>query len=217
MGHILQDFADLRCAGGYKVILADPPWRFETYNEKGRKRNPDWRPFKGSPSRHYDTMSLKQIMALPVADCAATDCVLFLWACWPLLPEALMVIDAWGFKYKTAGFDWAKAVLPDDRQMELMQDAPPIMPKDEIGMGYWTRSNTEPCLLATRGKPKRLDAGVRMLIMEPRRQHSRKPPCQYERIERLVDGPYLELFARNEPRAGWTKWGNEVGKFSGAA
>jgi N6-adenosine-specific RNA methylase IME4 len=82
-----------------------------------------------------------------------------------------------------------------------------------MGMGYWTRANTEPCLLATRGNPKRLDAGVRMGIIEPRRQHSRKPDCVHGRIERLVSGPYLELFARAE-RPGWTTWGNEVGKFS---
>jgi len=79
-------------------------------------------------------------------------------------------------------------------------------------MGYWTRANSEPCLLATRGKPKRLSAAVRQGIIEPRREHSRKPDCVHERIERLVAGPYLELFAR-ATRPGWTCWGNEVGKF----
>jgi N6-adenosine-specific RNA methylase IME4 len=78
-----------------------------------------------------------------------------------------------------------------------------------MGMGYWTRANTEPCLLATRGKPKRLDAGVRQGIIAPRQEHSRKPDEIHDRIERLVAGPYLELFARR-PRAGWTVWGNEV-------
>ena len=79
-------------------------------------------------------------------------------------------------------------------------------------MGYWIRANTEPCLLATRGKPKRLNAGVRQGIIEPRREHSRKPDCVHERIERLVAGHYLGLFAR-QTRPGWTAWGNEVGKF----
>ena len=84
-----------------------------------------------------------------------------------------------------------------------------------MGMGYWTRANTEPCLLATRGKPKRLNADVRQGIIEPRRQHSRKPDCVHGRIERLVAGPYVELFAR-QSRPGWDVWGNEVGKFDGA-
>jgi N6-adenosine-specific RNA methylase IME4 len=85
-----------------------------------------------------------------------------------------------------------------------------------MGMGYWTRANSEPCLLATRGKPKRLDAVVRMGIIESRREHSRKPDCVHERIERLVAGPYLELFAR-QSRPGWTSWGNEATKFDEAA
>jgi N6-adenosine-specific RNA methylase IME4 len=84
-----------------------------------------------------------------------------------------------------------------------------------MGLGYWTRANTEPCLLATRGKPKRLNADVRQLIIEPRREHSRKPDCVHSRIERLVAGPYLELFAR-APRKGWDVWGNETAKFEAA-
>lgn len=197
----------------FGAILADPPWRFKTYNENGRKRNPDWRPFKGSPSKHYDTMSIDEIKALPVNDLAADNCVLFLWTCWPMLQEAMDTIVAWGFRYKTLGFDWVKAEAWDSRQMELMDEIDPIPPVDQIGMGYWTRSNPEPCLLATRGKPKRLHADVRALILEPRRQHSRKPDCTHQRIERLVKGPYLELFART-PRLGWTVWGNQTDKFS---
>ena len=83
-------------------------------------------------------------------------------------------------------------------------------------MGYWTRANSEVCLLATKGNPKRINADVRQVIQAPLREHSRKPECIYERIERLVDGPYLELFARNR-RDGWTSWGNEVGKFDADA
>jgi N6-adenosine-specific RNA methylase IME4 len=83
-------------------------------------------------------------------------------------------------------------------------------------MGYWTRANSEPCLLATRGKPKRVNADVRQGIVEPRREHSRKPDCVPGRIERLVDGPYLELFARTQ-RQGWTVWGNQTDKFEAAA
>ena len=81
-----------------------------------------------------------------------------------------------------------------------------------MGLGYWTRANTEACLLATRGHPKRLRADIRQLIVAPRREHSRKPEAIYERIERLVAGPRLELFAR-QSRPGWTAWGNESTKF----
>jgi N6-adenosine-specific RNA methylase IME4 len=86
----------------------------------------------------------------------------------------------------------------------------------DMKLGFWTRSNSEPCLLATRGKPKRKDAGVRMGVIEQARQHSRKPDCVPSRIERLVAGPYLELFARTK-RPGWTVWGNQTDKFEAAA
>ena len=136
-------------AGKYGAILADPPWRFETW---GTQEN------------------------------AATD------------------VER---HYPTLGFCWVKG------------DALPMFPddaKDQMGTGYWTRSNTEVCLFASRGKPKRVNADVRQVILEKRREHSRKPDCVHDRIERLVAGPYLELFARAE-RPGWTTWGNEVGKF----
>ena len=83
-----------------------------------------------------------------------------------------------------------------------------------MGLGYWTRANSEVCLLATRGSPKRLNADVRQGHHCPRREHSRKPEGVHERIERLVVGPYLELFARQR-RPGWDCWGNEVDKFNG--
>jgi N6-adenosine-specific RNA methylase IME4 len=83
-------------------------------------------------------------------------------------------------------------------------------------LGYWTRSNSEVCLLATKGKPKRNAADIRQAIIEPRREHSRKPDGIHNRIERLVDGPYLELFAR-QTRPGWTVWGNQTDKFTEAA
>lgn len=189
----------------FGVCLADPPWHFKTYNEKGRKRSPDWKPFKGSPSIHYDTMSAEDIRALPVQSLMAEDSCLILWICWPLLPEALELISAWGFSYKTCAFSWTKAHAG---QVEMFRDDNDV----QIGMGYWTRSNSEVALLATRGKPKRLHADLRQAIIEPRRAHSRKPDCIYSRIERLVPGPRLELFSRTS-RAGWSHWGNQVGKF----
>lgn len=201
-------FADLP-RGHYGAILADPPWHFKTYNEKGRQRCPDWKRFKGSPSRHYDTMTIDDLAALPVADVAADDCCLLLWVSWPMLPDAMRLISAWGFEYKTCGFDWMKAHAG---QLDMLRDDADVL----MGMGYWTRANSEPCLLATRGKPKRLSAAVRQGIIEPRREHSRKPDCVHGRIERLVAGPYLELFARQQ-RPGWDTWGNETSKFAEAA
>lgn len=186
--------------GHFKAIYADPPWRFEAWSGKGTARSAD---------NHYDTMRLEDIAALPVAAVAAEDSVLFMWICWPMLPEALQLIEAWGFNYKTCGFSWTKA---DDRQGDMLSDSVPV----QVGMGYWTRANSEVCLLATRGKPKRLNADVRQGIIEPRRQHSRKPDCVHGRIERLVEGPYLEMFAR-APRSGWTVWGNQTDKFEAAA
>ena len=170
----------------YGVILADPPWTFATYSRKGKGR---------SAEAHYDCMSLAGIKALPVAHWAAPDCALFLWATDPALPQALEVIDAWGFTYRTVAFTWAKTT----------KDGAGF----PIGCGYWTRANPEQCLLATRGKPQRLSRSVPQLILAPRREHSRKPDEVYGRIETLVSGPYLELFGRVR-RAGWNSWGNEV-------
>ena len=186
-------------AGKFGAILADPAWSFRVWSEDtGAGR---------SPSAHYDTMSMADLAALPVADCAADDCALFCWACWPSFPEALEVIRSWGFTYKTIALVWVKGeglpLFPDDI-------------KTQVGMGYWTRANTEPCILATRGSPKRLHADVRQVIIDRRREHSRKPDDVHRRIERLVAGPYLDLFAR-APRAGWTTWGNETTKFPEAA
>lgn len=202
-------FADLP-RGHFGAILADPPWRYRTWdNREAIQRARGGSGTNVSAATHYNTMAIEDIRALPVADLAAKDCVLFLWVTWPNLEEAMATVGAWGFTYKTCAFDWTKAHAG---QVELFQDDM----RGQMGMGYWTRANTEPCLLATRGKPRRLDAGVRQAIIEPRREHSRKPDCVHERIERLVAGPYLELFARQQ-RPGWTCWGNETNKFQGAA
>lgn len=193
----------------YAAILADPPWRFRTWNK--RTSIPRARSIGTNvcAAVHYDTMAIEDICALPVAQLAAPDCSLFLWCCWPNLLDALAVIEAWGFEFKSAAFVWTKAHAG---QVEMFQDDIDGL----LGMGYWTRANTEPCLLATRGRPKRINADVRQAIIEPRREHSRKPACTHQRIERLVTGPYLELFARAR-RPGWRCWGNEVEKFQEAA
>lgn len=193
-------FANLQ-RGHYGAILADPPWSFEVWSkDTGAGR---------SASAHYSTMTMRAISRLPVDDLGAKDCVLFMWCCWPSMPDALRIIEAWGFEYKTCGFDWLKA---DNTQPHFFQDDVPA----QVGMGYWTRANSEPCLLAVRGKPKRLNADVRQGIIAPRREHSRKPDGVHARIERLVAGPYLELFAR-QSKDGWDTWGNQREKFDAEA
>ncbi len=185
-----------RLAGAYSVIYADPPWNFATYSRKGRGR---------SAHAHYDCMSQAELEALPVADWAADDAALLMWITDPHLPRAFELIEAWGFTYKTVGFYWAKL----NRSASADQFS-----EDDFftGMGYWTRANAEQCLLATRGSPKRQGRDVRRLLVSPRREHSRKPDEAYGRIERLMDGPYLEMFARTT-RPGWDSWGNQAGLF----
>ena len=193
----------------YRAILADPPWRFRTWDKREAIPRTRSSGTNVSAAVHYNTMTIEDIAALPVGALAADDCALFLWVTWPNLVEALGIITAWGFTFKTCGFCWTKAHAG---QLEMFQDDVESL----MGQGYWTRANSEPCLLATRGNPTRLDAGVRQAIIEPRREHSRKPSLVYQRIERLVAGPYVELFARAR-RVGWDSWGNEVDKFGEAA
>lgn len=174
----------------YHAILADPPWRFATYSPKGKGR---------SAEAHYDCMPHADIAAVSVP--AADDCLLFLWTTKPLLPQALGIIAAWGFEYKTIAFTWVKS---RKNTSSVSSDDHPI------GTGYWTRANPELCLLGSRGKPRRLSRSVRELIVSPRREHSRKPDEIYARIEALCEGPYLEMFSRF-PREGWDRFGNQVG------
>lgn len=195
--------------GKYGAILADPPWRWESWG-RYRGQRASLAPIGDrSVDKHYDTMEATNIRDLPVAGLAAKDCVLFMWGTWPMLPEAMDVLQSWGFEYKTCAFSWMKA---NGTQIEMF-DAEITA---DMLLGYWTRANSEYCLLGTRGKPKRLNADVRQGIIAPRREHSRKPDGIHERIERLVAGPYVELFARQR-RPNWDCWGNEVGKFAEAA
>lgn len=170
----------------FGAIYADPPWEFQVWSGAGKDRAAD---------NHYKTGGLEEIKALPVEQLAADDCVLLMWCVMPELPGALDVIRAWGFEYKTCGFTWVKQNKSGDGLF--------------LGMGYWTRANAELCLLATRGHPTRLDAGVPQALLHPVMEHSRKPDEFHDRIERLIGGPFLELYARRE-RDGWTTWGNEI-------
>jgi N6-adenosine-specific RNA methylase IME4 len=168
----------------YQIIYADPPWN---YADKG---------CQGTMANHYKGMDIEDIKKLPVGEIADDNCILFMWATYPMLKEALEVIDAWGFKYKTIAFQWIK------------QNPKKLTPF--YGLGRWTRGNTEPVLLATKGKPKRISASVFQLIEYPRGKHSSKPPTTRDKIIKLVGSlPRIELFAR-EKTEGWDVWGNEV-------
>lgn len=168
----------------YSVIYADPPW---SYRNKGTRAAAD---------RHYSTMSIEDIKVLPVADIAAEDCVLFLWATFPMMREALDTIEAWGFEYKTLAFCWAKRNRSGKGWF--------------WGLGNWTRSNAEVCLLAVKGRPQRVSAAVHSIIEAPVGKHSEKPKEVRKRIVELMgDVPRIELFAR-ERVPGWDAWGDEV-------
>ena len=133
---------------------------------------------------------------LVVADLAAKDSALFLWATFPQLPEALRLIKAWGFNYKSVAFVWLKKNKKADSWF--------------YGLGFWTRGNAEICLLATRGHPKRQAADVHQFIISPIEAHSKKPDETRDKIISLMgDLPRVELFARQTP-PGWDVWGNEV-------
>jgi site-specific DNA-methyltransferase (adenine-specific) len=173
----------------YDVILADPPWKFRYYNEETTDE-------KGAAQKHYDLMELEEICALPIGELGADNSLLFLWVTWPMLPKAFEVMKAWNYTYRTLGFVWVKAN--------------PTGFGFFTGLGYYTRSNSEPCLIGGRGFLPRQTATVSQLIYAPIREHSRKPEDTYRKIERLYpDHRYLELFARRK-REGWDSWGNEI-------
>lgn len=176
--------------GPFGVILSDPPWRFRTWNEENQEK---------SASKHYDLMNLSDIKSLPVQSVAAPDCLLMMWAVQPMLDQALEVMSAWGFKYKTAGA-WAKQSSTGN--------------KWAFGTGYLLRCSAEFFLVGARGNPKSAVKNVRNLIVAPVREHSRKPDEMHDNLERMFpDVARLEMFAR-ESRPGWTAWGNQTTKFN---
>ena len=173
----------------YKVIYADPPWYFKSYSEKGEGRN---------ATKHYQCSGLSDIISLPVSNLSEGNSTLIMWVTDPFLQQAFKVIEAWGFTYKTVAFTWVKQNKNNQNYFK--------------GLGYWTRANPEMALLATKGKPRRISSNVDQLVVSNRREHSRKPDEIYERIEQLLEGPYIELFARTQ-RPGWDSWGNQTDKF----
>lgn len=170
----------------YKIIYADPPWM---YKDKALAGN------RGAGCK-YDIMTTKDICALPVNKLSDKDCVLFMWVTMPKLNECLQVVEAWGFEYKTAAFVWIKKNKNSDSLF--------------MGMGRWTRANAEICLIATKGKPKRVSASVHSVIMTPIEEHSKKPAIVRDKIVELCGNvSRVELFARQIVK-GWDCWGNEV-------
>jgi N6-adenosine-specific RNA methylase IME4 len=182
--------------GKFNIIMADPAWRFANWSmSQLAQRGEKWARRNGrSP---YDVMDTADICALPVGDIAARHSILFCWATYPKLVDALEVVKAWGFTYKTVGFTWVKQN--------------PSGVGFHFGLGYHSRGNSEICLLPTSGKGlRRVDNSIPNLLIEPVGEHSRKPDEVRLRIERLYgDVPRIELFARQR-RPGWSAWGNEV-------
>jgi len=169
----------------YNIIYADPAWGYNSSMDGDR-----------GVHNHYETMQPKDMENIDVKSLADNDCVLFMWVTMPKLNQCFDLIKAWGFEYKTVAFTWVK----------LNKNKPtPFM-----GMGRWTRANAELCLLATKGKPKRISARVHSVVMTPIEAHSKKPSEVREKIIQLLgDLPRVELFAR-EKVDGWDSWGNEI-------
>jgi pentatricopeptide repeat protein len=191
-GCTADDLAALADLGkSFSVIYADPPWVYDNWSPTGGLR--------GAAANHYGTSTIEEIMKLPVAALAADDCALLLWCTAPhiTIGSHLPVIEQWGFKPCTFAFDWIKS-NPNGSGLHT-------------GMGYYTRSNSEVCLLATKGSPLRLATDVHEIVFAPVGEHSTKPEEVRHRIERLFPGPYLELYGR-QLIPGWTVWGNEISR-----
>ena len=169
----------------YQIIYADPPWAYKNMGN-----------IQATANAHYNTMKQKDIETLPVNKLADDNCILFLWATFPKIQEALDTIKAWGFEYKTIGFNWVK-----------------INPKNGkpfFGVGWYTKSNAEVCLIGVKGKAPKISNSVSSIIIEPRRKHSQKPDTvRHKIVEFCGNIPRIELFAR-EKTPGWDVWGNEV-------
>jgi N6-adenosine-specific RNA methylase IME4 len=211
--------------GEFPVLLADPPWKYQNWTDKAHGASKAW----------YKTLSVEDVCRLPVRDVAAKNSLLFLWVTGPKLPQGLKVLESWGFEYVGLAFDWLKTyrapvtikfpkrseavyfcdrycpdATPEFLKPNAVKTATVIPGNPYFGLGFRTRQANELCLLGKRGKgvPKK-SSSVLAAVMAPRMRHSEKPPAVYDRIEKLVDGPYLELFARHA-RNGWESWGDEV-------
>lgn len=174
------------CENKYNIIYADPGWKYRDKAQAGER----------GAEQKYRVNDLSDLMQLPVKKLASDNCALFMWWVPPMPLEAIKLVEAWGFKLKNMkAFTWHKETKHG---------------KSHIGMGNWTRANTEDCLIAVRGKPKRVSASVRQFVNAKIGRHSEKPNEVRERIVQLCgDVPKIELFARQEFE-NWDQWGNEV-------
>lgn len=172
----------------YNIIYADPPWQYKD-KRTGKK-------ISGGASNHYNTMNIEDIKKIPIKDLADKNCMLFLWVTFPNLQEGLDVIKEWGFEYKTLGFSWIKTNKKNGKPF--------------FGIGYYTKSNCEVCLIGVKGKPLKVSNYVSSVIIHPKEEHSKKPnEVRNKIIELCGDLPRIELFARQQVE-GWDCWGNEV-------
>ncbi len=185
-------FGDLRPLS-FGLIMADPPWRFDTWSVEGKKHK--------SPEGHYETMAIEDIAALPVNHLATGDCILWLWGTHPMIDQQIEVARAWCFKFVTTGV-WVKRTKTG---------------KLGFGTGYRLRSASEPFIIGTNGDPETCKS-VRTVIEGPLRAHSRKPEEGYSEAQRLVPGAVnrADLFSR-QSRPGWQNWGHERRKFDDPA
>ena len=170
----------------YQISYADPPWKYK-WGDGGNL----------APETHYPTLSVEELVLLPIKGLRDRNCVLALWATCPALPETLFLITSLGFKYKTILHNWVK----------IRKDGKPIM-----GMGSYTRNGSELLILAMRGHIKRVSTKVVIpqVLMEQRRKHSQKPDIVRENLVKLFGNrSRIELFAREKVK-GWSAWGNEV-------
>lgn len=186
----------------YGLILADPPWTYSVFSDKGKDR---------SAERHYSTMSLSDICALPVREWAAADAHLMMWVTGPGLVRGdhIPVMTAWGFRPSSMAFVWIKQKVGTVDQGFIGFVDEHLFVK---GMGHTTRQNAEFVVLGRRGSPRRRSKKTHQIIVAPRREHSRKPDEIYRRCEEYSDGPFLEMFAR-QSWDGWDAFGNETDKF----
>ena len=173
----------------YNIIYADPPWSYNKRNNKNTK-------FGGGAMGHYPTLSFDDIYKLPINELSDDNCVMLLWVTFPKLIQCIKTFEHWGFKYKTIAFNWVKLNKKNRKPF--------------FGVGYYTKSNTEVCLLGVKGKMKPISNYVSSIVIEPREEHSKKPLIIKDKIVELFgDIPRIELFAREKSK-GWDVWGDEV-------
>lgn len=199
----------------YEIIYADPAWSYRDTCDSGSR----------GACHKYKVNSLSDMMQMPINRISADNCVLFMWHVGPMPQEALDLLKAWGFKLKNfKAFTWIKLnkkfLVTAKKQFGYHADDIQAMSESEIlfimekltfmGMGNWSRGNSEDCLVAVKGKPKRVSASIKQVIFAPIGEHSAKPPIVRDKIVELAgDLPRIELFART-CESGWDSFGNEL-------